>query len=242
MRITPAPHWSDLELYVICQFRPSTSFAWAGNIQILFLQKLVTCCPSRFYTKQIRRHQRHLKSGNSLYFKHSKHKYIYTFNSNIFLLHRFMEALSYIIHNLPPHHPQQACLVRISLTVSCLLVLSILKRRACLQALLCTHWQSICPCISFQYRSFTPGSKELLSYLRAEDYQKPLTDFRSFPEINKLVLLAGERQEVSHTFLITQMQNSWDSSRLKSQEMGLRLLTTLTCLPACISCMLSWTN
>lgn len=68
---------------VICQFRPFTSFARAGTIQILFLQKLVTCCPNRFYTKQIRR-QRHPKSGNSLYFEHSKH--IYTFNSNTFLL------------------------------------------------------------------------------------------------------------------------------------------------------------
>lgn len=140
---------------------------------------------------------------------------MYTFNSNTFLLLRFMQALSYIIPNLPLHQLQQAHWAWISLT-ACLLCPP-LQRLACLQAQLCTV--TLCPCISFQYRSFTPGSKELPSYLW-EDYQKPLRDLSSFPAINKLVLLAGERQEVTHTFWITQMQNSWDSSRLKSQEMG----------------------
>lgn len=131
-----------------------------------------------------------------------------------------MQALSHIIHNLPPHQLQRACLVHISLTVSCLLVLST-SENSCMFTSSILHTMTVCfPMNFFQYRSFTPGSKELLSYLQGENYQKPLTDFISFPEINKLVLLAGERQEVSHTFLITQMQNSWDSSRLKSQEMG----------------------
>jgi len=77
--------------------------------------------------------------------------------------------------------------------------------------------------------------------VRGEDYQKLLTDFRSFPEINKLVLLAGERQEVSHTFLITQMQNSWDSSRLKSQEMGAKASHNIN-LPASLYILHAFLN
>lgn len=149
-----------------------------ANIQILlFVQKLVMCCPSRFYTKQIRRYQRHLKSWNSCILSIPDTNtfmpliVIYFYYSN-----RFMEASSYIIHNLPPHQPQQACLARISLTAACFFY-PLLKRVACLQALLWTQRQSVCPCISSPYRSFTPGSKELQSYLQGEDYQKPFTDF-----------------------------------------------------------------
>lgn len=152
------------------------------------------------------------ESGNSLCFKHLKHKYTYAFNSNnrfILLkqIHGSIELYS-TQFNTPP--ATISYLVCISLLLSiCFLVLPTFEKGLHVYKLCSAHSDSlICPGISFPYRSFTFGSKELLSYLRREDYQKPLTDFRSFLEISKLALLAGERQEVSHTLLITQMQNS----------------------------------
>lgn len=86
------------------------------------------CCPSRFYTKQIRRYQRHLKSWNSCILSiPDTNTFMPLIVIHFYYSNRFMEALSYIIHNLPPHQPQQACLACISLTVSCLLLLSTFK-------------------------------------------------------------------------------------------------------------------
>lgn len=152
---------------------------------------------------------------------------------------RFMEALSYIIHNLPPHQPQQACLACISLTVSCLLLLSTFKE-------VCVFTSS--PLDTETAHAFLLRTDHLP--LEAKNYEvickektikNHLRIFRSFPEINKLVLLAGERQEVSHTFLITQMQNSWDSSRLKSQEMGVEASHNIN-LPASLYILHAFLN
>lgn len=160
-----------------------------------------------------------MKSGDSPYFKHSTHKCIYTFNSNIFLLLKQIPGSIKLCNTQFPTPPATTSTYQPN---SLLLACSVhIWKGLHVHRLFFAHTDNLlCPCISFQYRSFTPGSKELLSYYLREDYQKPLTDFRSFLAINKLVLLAGERQEVSHTFLITQMQNSWDSSKLKGQEMG----------------------
>ena len=146
------------------------------------------------------------------------------------------------VHNLTPHQPQQAphYVSVYCLRAACSFYPFLKKPCTCTSSAL--HSDSTFLCTSSPHRLFTFGNRKLLSYLCGKDYQKPLTGFRSFLEINKLALLAGERQEVSHTLLITQMQNSWDSSRLKVRKWELGLLTTLTCLPACISCMLSRTD